>query len=621
MSASPFKEMSAKTSSGNRDVTKKEPAGNENNFDQVLGQKAVSQSAKKPQSLSPEKKSSDDDSSQVALEEPTTLEINKTVAKGDSKKDSKGTDKGKKEETIKKFMDSFESEFQVPPTRLVAAISLLTPEQLGDSAEQTAESVIGQLNLDPELETKAKKQYLDLIQDLNQISVANQQPAFVPELGMMSAGLTQERFQKGRTQRDALQKSIDQMNQSFWQPKGFSQAPLENNISKLARLDSEVPLSKISNYQEMANQNSFEGLNAQDFLQRLDNSELQKYSELGLDPELNRQLSTEEQVMLKNKLLSNDVNQAAKDSDAELMLALGLAPGLNESQSQQAQTANLDSSFQAKNKMPDLNGMPPIPNPGLESKLSLSSKGDGQSGNAFSGESSQAKVLSKNSKEAKSKGDDLKTLFAAQLGSELSTGEIQKGDAVTTAVPLKDLTQTEVDKNIQNVMNQAQYLVKKGGGEVKVKMTPEGLGMIELKVELIDGKVQMQMLTENKETKKILESNMSDLKDHLSSHKLSVESIKIDSVQGVSTDVATRNQSSSDKLSQNQNQSDRQTKQFWNQFQNQFGQGSQREALFESPKIKGYAQKKANTIGPAESVSSTNSSSTSGKGSGLNLVA
>lgn len=621
MSASPFMEMSAKTSPLNRDVTKKEPAGSENNFDQVLGQKAISQSAKKPQSLSPEKKSSDDDSSQVVNEEPTTLEINKTVAKGDSKKDSKGTDKGKKEETIKKFMDSFESEFQVPPTRLVEAISQLTPEQLGDSAEQTVESVIGQLNLDPELETKAKKQYLDLIQDLNQISVANQQPVFVPELGMMSAGLTQERFQKGRTQRDALQKSIDQMNQSFWQPKGFSQAPLENNISKLARLDSDVPLSKISNYQEMANQNTIEGLNSQNFLQGLDNSELQKHSELGLDPEQNLQLSAEDQVMLKNKLMSKGVDQTAKDSDAELMAALGLAPAVSESRSQQVQNANLEPSFQAKNKMPDLNGMPSIPNPGLESKLSLSSQSDGQSGNSFSGESSQTKILSKNSKETKSKGDDLKTLFAAQLGSELSSGELSKGDAVTTAVPLKDLTQAEVDKNIQNVMNQAQYLVKKGGGEVKVKMTPEGLGMIELKVELVDGKVQMQMLTENKETKKILESNMSDLKDHLSSHKLSVESIKIDSVQGVSTDVATRNQSSSDNLSQNQNQSDRQTKQFWNQFQNQFGQGSQREALFEAPKIKGYAQKKANTIGPAESVSSTNSASASGKGSGLNLVA
>lgn len=166
-------------------------------------------------------------------------------------------------------------------------------------------------------------------------------------------------------------------------------------------------------------------------------------------------------------------------------------------------------------------------------------------------------------------------------------------------------------------MNQAQYLVKKGGGEVSVKMTPEGLGQIHLKIEMVDGKVQMQMLTENKETKKILESNMSDLKDHLSSHKLSVESIKIDSVQGASTDVGTRNQNSSD-MSQNQNQ-DRQTKQFWNQFQDQFGRGSQREALFDNPKVKGYVQKKSDPIAPAETVGTASVSSTKSKG--LNLVA
>lgn len=595
-----------------REGTKKESAGSEKSFDQVLGQKINSRTAKKPQSLSPKVEATADEAEQASTTEEAALEISKPVAKGEGKKDTKGTEKGKKEETIKKFMDSFESEFQVPPTRLVAAISQLTPEQLNESAEQTADALIGQLNLDPTAELKAKKQYLGLIQDLNQNAIEQQKPVFIPELGMMSMGpgLTQERFQRVKSNREALQKSIDQMNQSFWQPR-----PAAPQMQKA--VDPALMNMNPEQQTEFANQNA-----------NLDLLAMQNQDLMATDFENhladNSKIAYERpaQVQAKN-LATTEKGKSQQQEEAEMMAALGLSSeGMSESLASSSQVeanpASQDSLGSAlNNKSADsslLSAGNSIPS---AAKFNLSGNMKEQSKDSSSyGDSAFAKSANRG-KETKSKGEDVKNLFAAQLGLEAQVADKGKADAMAAPGPLKDLSQNEVDKNIQNVMNQAQYLVKKGGGEVKVKMTPEGLGQIHLKIEMVDGKVQMQMLTENKETKKILESNMSDLKDHLSSHKLSVESIKIDSVQGASSDVGTRNQNSSD-MSQNQNQ-DRQAKQFWNQFQDQFGRGSQREALFDNPKVKGYVQKKSDPIAPAETAGTASVSS--GKSKGLNLVA
>lgn len=644
MSASPLLELSSKTMPMSRDGTKNGSAEREN-FDQVLNQKLNSRAAPKPQSLPTTAKATQSSSTEVATESPPEV-INETEAKVKVKKDFKVTDKkGSKEEIIKKFMDSFESEFQVPPTRLVEAMAQLTPEQLSDSAESTAELFIGQLNLDPNVQPKAKKQYLELVQDLNQMSVVNPQPTFLPEGGMLALGLTQQRFQNAKNNRAALHKSLDQMNLSFWQPKGFAKPIVDQPLSNLDYVKTESLLSADlpAPTRDMGVLGFDEELLALSPEEIIDHGGMadKKFFASVSEKEIDTPPSYEPSVTVR------EVNNKSQVVDPKVLMALGVDP---ESQqltrrelvSQQAansmasanlgtnanlkQNSNLSTRLNSEFSMPSmlnsaesLNSATPMVSP-LDSKVTFSSKLEGQSKDSFFNDSAFAKEMTKGNKQSKSKGEDLKTLFAAQVGQEIAPLGTQKSEVANSVVPARDLTQTEVDKNIQNIMNQAQYLVKKGGGEIKVKMTPEGLGQIQLKVDFTDGKLQMQMLAENKETKKILESNLSELKDHLSSHKLSVESIKIDSVQSLSSDVATRNQNSSSDSSHQQNPSDRQTKQFWNQFQEQFGRGAQREALYESPKVKGYAQKKSNTIAPAEGSASV-ASAGSGKSRGLNLVA
>ncbi len=626
MSASPIMELSAKTKIPIRDVDQKDSADSEKSFDQVLIQKTNSRSANKPQILAQEKNTSENEASEIDSEveikdsfSKIKKETNESVAGRDAKKDSK----------VKKFMDSFESEFQVPPTRLVEVISQLTPEQLSESAEQTVDLVIDQLNLDPLAKPKAKKQYLELIQDLNQISVSNQQFISLPGLSLMGLGMAQERFQKMKSQREILQKSIDQMNQSFWKPRDLFKESAAADLSK----------ADISGREESAVPTKISGLLEPDFNNQLMNL-LDSSNQLESEPS-NQLLTTKFDNQME--LLTEDLLHPTKIANAEYMattptMATDLATptvataGMAEASAMAAAVGTADAANtnlvtaaewrreDPKNQKRDseLFSMDQVSSSVLNKTEAPEKFKEGNGAASFFEEQAQGKELSKTQRFKKSKGEELKTLFASQLGNQVYSEESARGEVTSAKLIPKELTPAEIDKNIQNVMHQAQYLVKRGGGEVNVKMSPEGLGQIQLKVELIDGKVQMQMVTDNKETKKILESNMGDLKDQLSSHKLNINSIKIDTVQGVNTDVAARNQNS---LDLSQNQSDRQTKQFWNQFQDQFGGGPQREALFQPPQIKGYAKKSSQPIAPAESSQSLSARSKTGKGSGLNLVA
>ncbi len=106
--------------------------------------------------------------------------------------------------------------------------------------------------------------------------------------------------------------------------------------------------------------------------------------------------------------------------------------------------------------------------------------------------------------------------------------------AATAAKPGAE-TDAMKDSNVREVMNQAKYLVTAGGGEMTVKMTPEGMGEVNLKVMLDNGKINIEMNAQDKNVKKMLEESLSDLKSSLASHQMRVEHVKINNVVAVDT--------------------------------------------------------------------------------------
>ncbi len=77
--------------------------------------------------------------------------------------------RAQRDRAIRKFMDSFESEFGIPPEEMVVAMSQLTTQDLEKPPEKTVDSIIAELELAPQDEDKAKKMYSGLLNQLKEI--------------------------------------------------------------------------------------------------------------------------------------------------------------------------------------------------------------------------------------------------------------------------------------------------------------------------------------------------------------------------------------------------------------------------------------------------------------------
>lgn len=191
--------------------------------------------------------------------------------------------------------------------------------------------------------------------------------------------------------------------------------------------------------------------------------------------------------------------------------------------------------------------------------------------------------------------DQLKDLKSELLsGNQLHQAAGQshndfKANLNVAAAPEMSLSKLEENReaNIDSIMSQAQYLVKKGGGEVSVKMSPEGMGEVHLKVLLQDGKLNIEMQTQDKNVKKLIEESLSDLKSGLAAHRLSLEHVKVDTVNATNADNNMQFQSNL-----NHGGSEGRAQELWSGFQqnmnNQSGKKSSYSDSASSPKVSSH---------------------------------
>ena len=145
-------------------------------------------------------------------------------------------------------------------------------------------------------------------------------------------------------------------------------------------------------------------------------------------------------------------------------------------------------------------------------------------------------------------------------------------------------------QNLREVIDQARVMIRNGGGEMKIKMNPEGMGEVTLKVATDDGRVNVEMIASNMDTKKLLEKGLADLKANLASHKLSVDLVK----------VASAEQSSKHMDQQLQEQQQGLAQQFMNEFQQ--NNQSWREGFIGLPGARFYKSQTQDEVSNQESV-------------------
>lgn len=126
------------------------------------------------------------------------------------------------------------------------------------------------------------------------------------------------------------------------------------------------------------------------------------------------------------------------------------------------------------------------------------------------------------------------TDFSHQFKSEVNVSSTQSTQDTAAA------NHEEKIKSLESVYQQAKFLVQRGGGEVTVKMSPEGMGDIHLKVMLQNGNVQLEVNTQDRNVKKLIEDHISDLKSSLAAHQMNVEHVKVSTVAETNTENKSR---------------------------------------------------------------------------------
>lgn len=186
---------------------------------------------------------------------------------------------------------------------------------------------------------------------------------------------------------------------------------------------------------------------------------------------------------------------------------------------------------------------------------------------------SQARVESHKEGKREFQGDQqLSDQMSGLVNSPKNEGA--KGNEFLVQMP--KMSSAQESSNVRDVVDQAQVLVKNGGGEMKIKLNPEGVGEVTLKVMSDGGRVNIEMIASNANTKKLLENGLADLRETFSSHRINVDQIKIGSPDSLSRHM--------DQNMQDQNQS------HVRQFLEEFRQNNQnwRQGFVDMPAMKNY---------------------------------
>ena len=556
----------------NKDIKSSE---SEVSFDQALKDRVNIKSEPKKSTASGQKSAKAESGSEerAQVEKPLTGKVNKRASTG-------------REKAIEDFMDSFESEFKISPTRIVEAMAQLSDVELLQEPEITAEAVIDQLHLSEDESAKAQAMYSSLLVRLQDPSL-NQAPEMLEVPKVIDAPVNTLSQRMGISESQALERAlqaqdrlavrgnaVDQLNQKFWK-KGSEEKPMMDEAmtppmamkppvlsEKTLSLD-DLPPHIRGQMQEASLSPEMMGR----IIKSIESSQ-ERTPSLGLDDSFTSMIEAPEAFEPK----------LASDRDLEMNSYEGA-----EENDLFAQLAN-------------------------ENSANFQSEGESSSeGQAESHSHADKKIQFK----TRHQREDVSV-----LGNHLHEGfELTNPTAPVSAATATPLTQAEKAEAVQKLMNQAQILATKGGGEMKVQLNAEGLGAVQLKVAMQDGKLQLQMAAESSEAKSLIESSLAELKTSLAAQKLSVENVKIDVVNATTaTDAGMQNQAQF-----NDQQQRDQTRQFWNRFNESFGSQGRKESFTEMTGVRGYGRQERDPLQPINS--SQPARKVEGKGKGLNLVA
>ena len=492
--------------------------------------------------------------------------------------------KTQRERAIRKFMDSIEGDFGIPPAKMVDAMAQLPAQDMELTPQKTVNQVIDKLGLPPEQSVQVKQLYKGLLQQLQQIEVRAQLPT-ASDAWMSQLSLERQLSQKAH--KSLQSENVQKLNQNFWMQPEILKPQVAAQIEALPRAEMEKALQIM---EAPINFESLEKLTPEARLQTLQDL-----------------LQTVQEQVPEQNVNPQDIQvKEIKEFKPENM-AIPFVP-VRPNVTGPVKIDQINPELETEEEVVATDALVPMKGKEVENfELSMMKR---MLGISETSEKPQQKL--------KSNLTEVDLSSQSLAGNDLARTEKFDLSTLTSSVSsqFSQATPAQKAENMQNLMNQAQILVQKGGGEMKIEMSPEGMGSVQMKLKVLDGKVQLQMAADNKEVKKLIENSIQDLKTSLASHNLAVDQVRVDVVNQSmgSSDVR---QDLQGQMNQFLNQQQRDgTRQFWQQFNENFGNRQARENFYDAQNIK---------RGPTEQAlpgfSSSPRISGNGRGSSLNLVA
>jgi hypothetical protein len=126
---------------------------------------------------------------------------------------------------------------------------------------------------------------------------------------------------------------------------------------------------------------------------------------------------------------------------------------------------------------------------------------------------------------------------------------------------------------LTGLSSEIRNLGANGGGEIRIRLKPENLGELHLRVVTRGNEVGLRIQASDDHAKKIIEESMGYLRESLTSSQLSLARVEVTVAQAASAAFGADNGSS--QQSQDQSQQYQNSRQFDSQFQSSFGNGQQ----------------------------------------------
>jgi len=420
------------------------------------------------------------------------------------------------------FLLSMKNELGVDPEKIVEAMANLDEDQLLKAPEETMSLVLGQLGLNANQRVRAEELYSVMLKDS---ATASMQESLI-DSGKNVDFKVMGPEESGRMK---LSQSLDKMNQNFFvgqNPKALQGSLTKEESALLSQMQSLTPKDA-------------------DTLEKL------KDTILPPQPQMSESQAKESQFAAKPAAVGQQIRPAAAGLESLYpwtmkMQAQDQIQDQQDAESTSVEALALGSELPAstvpvasKSTAEKIMSMPQwsfaqVAQPTNASRSEL----DYDSGEDLG---SSRDNMDSAPYESVESADSNPLNFQQAVGKQTQT-------ILPTTTDLRpgtpQISNTDDSTNIRELIQGAQILVQKGGGEMKIQMRPEGLGSVDLIVGVKDGKVDIQMTAESSETKRLLEAGMDDLKASLVHHKLNLETVKVDagSQAGTGSDAGFLNQ-------------------------------------------------------------------------------